>query len=772
MTVNGDAYVARLTELVARQRAELDQLQAGAARRAVIDLARGVLMERLGCAASDAARQLAKISEDSGVSLIQLASDIVGEPVTVSRLSEQSSEPVAQPILAPPSVAVAEAAMELAEDGTALATAMLAQTLASAGATAVAIWLIAPDGAVELAGQDGFGPTEASRWQRIPPGTNAPAARAASDGAEFWWAKGRPAGDETALIGYWDGGARAVVPVVTENGRCIGALEVSWPAPIREFDDPLRRQVDALAGLAAHALGARSSGTELAVDHREAWVLGLLDGLAESALFGSAIRDAAGAVSDFRIVHVSQGFRDPDGRQPDVLRGQSLLETYPWAAIPAGLFHRAVEVLRTGTPQHVTGEVIGTVSGTGEVVVASVRLVRLFDGVAINWRHEADSERLAALVQHAQRLGRFGGWEENLATGAVRWTEQMFALFGVPDGQPVSLSDLPSRAQHDDVPAVESFRTRLLQDKAPTAAIFRIVRADDASIRQVRAFAEPVTNQYGDLVAVRGAYQDVSAHYHTELALAATRNLLTDSEERADEEHRLALRLQQAITPRSSHLVETAGLDVAARYRPAGQGHLVSGDWYDTVLLPSGQIMLVVGDVAGHGIDAVTGMVALRNCMRGLAITGAGPAELIAWLNKVACHLTDETFGTAICGLYNPASGVLSWARAGHLPAVLVRDAAASLLPQPRGVLLGADTGAVYQEERTQLLAGDTLLLFTDGLIERRDQSIDDSVMAMLEVASRPVTDIDAYADHLVAHTFSDTDDDACLVVVTLRGSS
>ena len=188
-------------------------------------------MERLGCAASDAARQLAKISEDSGVSLIQLASDIVGEPVTVSRLSEQSSEPVAQPILAPPSVAVAEAAMELAEDGTALATAMLAQTLASAGATAVAIWLIAPDGAVELAGQDGFGPTEASRWQRIPPGTDAPAARAASDGAEFWWAKGRPAGDETALIGSWDGGARAVVPVVTENGRCIGALEVSWPRP-------------------------------------------------------------------------------------------------------------------------------------------------------------------------------------------------------------------------------------------------------------------------------------------------------------------------------------------------------------------------------------------------------------------------------------------------------------------------------------------------------------------------------------------------------------
>lgn len=770
MTVNGDAYVARLTELVARQRTELDQLQAEAAERAVIDLARGVLMERLGCAASDAARQLTKISEDSGISLIQLASDIVGEPLTDSRLSEQST-PAPQSAQAARAVAVAGAAMELAQDGTALATAMLAETLASAGAAGVAIWLIAPDGAVELAGQDGFGPTEASRWQRIPPGANALAAHAASDGAEFWWPNGRPPGDETALIGTWEEGARAVVPVLTENGRCIGALEACWPAPVREFDESLRHQVNALAGLAAHALGARSSGTELAVDHREAWVLGLIDGLAESALFASAIRDAAGAVSDFRLVHVSQSFRDPDGRPPEVLRGQSLLEAYPWAAIPAGLFHRAVEVLRSGTPQHVSGEVIGTVSGTGQVVVASVRIVRLFDGVAISWRHEADSERLAALVQHAQRLGRFGGWEENLATGAVNWTEQMFALFGVDPGEPVSLSELAEHAQHDDVPAVESFRSRLLEDKVPTAAIFRIVRADDGSIRQVRAFAEPVTSQYGDLVAVRGAYQDVSAHYHTELALAATRDLLTDTQERAEEEHRLALRLQQAITPRSSHLVEAAGLDVAARYRPAGQGHLVSGDWYDTVLLPSGQVMLVVGDVAGHGIDAVTGMVALRNCMRGLAITGAEPAELIAWLNEVACHLTDETFGTAICGLYDPAQRVLRWARAGHLPAVLVRDGAASLLPQPRGVLLGADPGAAYQEETIPLLAGDTLLLFTDGLIERRDEAIDDSLVAMLKVASRPVADIDSYADHLVAHTKSDTDDDACLVAVTLRDS-
>ncbi len=102
------------------------------------------------------------------------------------------------------------------------------------------------------------------------------------------------------------------------------------------------------------------------------------------------------------------------------------------------------------------------------------------------------------------------------------------------------------------------------------------------------------------------------------------------------------------------------------------------------MLLPSRQVLLVVGDIAGHGIDAVTGMVALRNCLRGLAITGAGPASLLGWLNEVACHLTDGIIGTAVCGLYDPAARTLRWARAGHLPPVLVRDGSATELPPAR----------------------------------------------------------------------------------------
>jgi serine phosphatase RsbU (regulator of sigma subunit) len=179
--------------------------------------------------------------------------------------------------------------------------------------------------------------------------------------------------------------------------------------------------------------------------------------------------------------------------------------------------------------------------------------------------------------------------------------------------------------------------------------------------------------------------------------------------------------------------------------------------------------------VAGHGIDAVTGMVAARNSLRGLAITGAGPAELIRMLNGVVCEFTSGVVGTVVCGLYNPGTHVLRWARAGHLPPVLVRDGSAAELPLPGGVLLGMDPDAGYEEATESLRPGDTLLLFTDGLIERRGESIVD-VLGEFVATLGPLSGADGreltaatQADQVLAKAVSDTDDDACLVAVRIR---
>ena len=430
-----------------------------------------------------------------------------------------------------------------------------------------------------------------------------------------------------------------------------------------------------------------------------------------------------------------------------------------------------MQVLATGQAQRLSGPVTTAPAGEVTGAMADVRIARFFDGVAITWRLAGEAERLTAALGHIQRLGRIGAWEENLLTGEVHWTEPAFALFGLParEGAAIPLADLHSYVIAADVPAVKRFRESLLGAGTSTGATFRIVRADDGSVRQMRVFAEPVLNPAGQADAVRGAFQDVSAEYQTQVALAATRDQLADTEHRADEEHLLAVRLQRAIMPPTAQPVEAAGIEVAVRYRPAGPGHLVGGDWYDTLLLPSKEVLLVVGDIAGHGIDAVTGMVAARNCLRGLAVTGAGPADLLAFLNSAVCHLIDGVVGTVVCGLYNPSKRTLRWARAGHLPPVVIHGGTATTLALPHGVLLGTDPDARYEEFTASLALGDTVLLFTDGMVERRDTPIDEALEAFARRAARPHPSASGLADHVLAHAASDTGDDVCLVAIRIR---
>jgi serine phosphatase RsbU (regulator of sigma subunit) len=774
VTASSGGEFARLSAVVTRQRQELDRMRSAAAARSVVDLARGMLMERLSCSPAQAQAQLSRLSADSGTSLVELAAQITGPlTATAGRPAElagaQAPGPPGRPGDAPAEAAritLAGAATETACDGDGLAAAVLEEALAPAGAVALALWRTEPDGGLELAGQAGFAARDVSRWRRIHPDMDTPAQQAAGQGVPTWWPAGRPAGGGPPVMGGWPRGARAVVPL-PGPGAALGALEVCWPGPRAGFAEADQRQLSALAEVCAQALGTRLASGDLAPDHRASWAFGLLDSLLGSAIFAKAIRDEAGQLTDFQISYLSRGFTDPAGRGRAELVGRPLLEVYPSTALTGGLYERARQVLASGEAQYTSGEVMSTPrSASPASPVLEVRIARLYDGVVITWRRADEIERLGSLLEQAQRLGRIGGWEENLLTGDVLWTEPTFALFGQPPTQPVPVAKLESHVPADDRPLVASFRRALLQEKREAAAAFRIIRADDESVRQMRAFAEPITDQAGTLVAVRGAYQDVSADYHTQVAFAATRDRLADTEERAAEEHRLALRLQQAITPRTADPVRIAGLEVAARYRPAGPGNLVSGDWYDTVPLPSQEVFLAVGDIAGHGIDAVTGMVTMRNCLRGLAITGAGPGVLLGWLNEVACHLTDGIIGTVVCGIYDPRCRTLRYARAGHLPPLLVRDGTARQLPLPDGVLAGADPGARYQEMTVSLQPADALVLFTDGLVERHDESIDDSLRSLLAIASRPVCSIGGYADHLLASARSDTSDDACLVAV------
>jgi serine phosphatase RsbU (regulator of sigma subunit) len=159
----------------------------------------------------------------------------------------------------------------------------------------------------------------------------------------------------------------------------------------------------------------------------------------------------------------------------------------------------------------------------------------------------------------------------------------------------------------------------------------------------------------------------------------------------------------------------------------------------------------------------------MRNALRGLAMTGAPPAQMLAWLNTSAAALPERVSGTVLCGLYDAATSTLVWARAGHLPPLLVRDGVASLLPLPAGPLLGAFSSPRYEESTLVLAPGDRLVLFTDGLVERPNQDIDECLDDLVATAAHTVEGIEQYADLLLAHVGANARDDTCLLALRAR---
>jgi serine phosphatase RsbU (regulator of sigma subunit)/PAS domain-containing protein len=769
--------LTRLAATVERLSLEMREAHAMADGRALIEMAKGILVERLGCGPAEAANQLATLADQSGVPQLELAADVVNQAAR-DRLTEAvddllgdlrdrgAHEGKAARRSAAVRLRTAESAALAANDTQAVAESLLEHALAPLGARAIAIWAAAVDSSLALRGSAGFTGEEAKRWRYVPPGITTPARRALTERSTVWIAdlaeSGLPSVGRHELAG-----ARVVVPAGS-GGRIVGVVEICWADTLPPPVPQIQRQVEALAELCAHTLESAQEVADTAnavIDE----LSDLVDGLLDPAFVLRPHLSQAGDLVDFRIHHVNPRFVDLAGRPPSSVVGRLLLEAYPLAAGEGDLFDKVEHVHTTGEPFRT--EQMALTALVDQVplhVTAGVSITRHGGSVLIVWRVQDETTRLANLLQHAQRLGRIGGFEEDVAGGRITWNSQLFALYGIdPAGGPVPLAALTEHCHPDDTAAITRFLRTVLHHRRPDSTAFRF-RRNDGIVRHIRVIAEPVLDDAGRLHWIRGAYQDVSAQHWTEVALSATRDQLAQTEQHAAEQSRLALQLQRAIMPVAQPSIEAFGLRIAVRYRPAEQEHLVGGDWYDAVVLPTKQILVCVGDITGHGIKGATGMVVLRNALRGLAATGAGPAQLLGWLNLVAHHLTDHIFATAVCALYDPDTRVMRWARAGHPPPVLVHEGRATALPLLRGVLLGAVSEAAYEEGELALGTDDTLLFYTDGLIERRDSDLDECLDWMLSTSSGHFESLEDHLDHLLHRSHADTDDDTCVVGVQL----
>jgi anti-sigma regulatory factor (Ser/Thr protein kinase) len=204
-----------------------------------------------------------------------------------------------------------------------------------------------------------------------------------------------------------------------------------------------------------------------------------------------------------------------------------------------------------------------------------------------------------------------------------------------------------------------------------------------------------------------------------------------------DREHRSAVALQRSLLP--DRLPELVGVEAAARYLPARDE--VGGDWYDVIDLPGGHVGLAIGDVAGHGLRAAALMGQLRTGLRAYALEGHSPGETLKRLDRLLQTISGRGMATAGYAIIDPATGAMRYASAGHPPPVVVRHGEqAHLLEARTAPPLGSLPFAAYHEAQETLQPGDTILLYTDGLVERRREPLTTGLERLRTLAAAPVS--------------------------------
>jgi phosphoserine phosphatase RsbU/P len=278
-----------------------------------------------------------------------------------------------------------------------------------------------------------------------------------------------------------------------------------------------------------------------------------------------------------------------------------------------------------------------------------------------------------------------------------------------------------------------------------------------------------VSDADGAVAGMRGTTQDVTEQRRATTAVLEARAALMRQTMELAEEHRLKESLQRAVLP--ARLPSVAGVELAARYLPADMPSLVGGDWYDAFRLPDGSLAVATGDVVGHDLEAAATMGQVRNALRAYAFSDDRPAEVLARLNQLITGLGDTGLATALFGRLDPGQRMFRWSCGGHPPPLLIGAAGVRLLACPAGMMLGAVPAdrARYVNAHAAVEPDDLLVLYTDGLIERRDRDLDEGFAALARAAG----DLHGQPAETVCATLMDRllpdqehEDDVCLLVL------
>ncbi len=238
-------------------------------------------------------------------------------------------------------------------------------------------------------------------------------------------------------------------------------------------------------------------------------------------------------------------------------------------------------------------------------------------------------------------------------------------------------------------------------------------------------------------------------------------------------EHQLAETLQRSLLPR---LPVLPGLDLAARYLAGGSGQMVGGDWFDVFPVRGDRVGIAVGDVIGHDLEAASAMAQIRATLRAYAVDGDPPVTVITRLDHLVDTFALTQLVTVMYGVLEPpavdGSRVLRWTNAGHLPPLL-RQPSGQVEPLVGGesVVVGAPIAAAHTQAECVVQPGSTLVLFTDGLVERPGGSLDDTLQQLSDSVAAAGGDADALCEHVLGElSVPLLRDDVALLAVRLTG--
>lgn len=237
---------------------------------------------------------------------------------------------------------------------------------------------------------------------------------------------------------------------------------------------------------------------------------------------------------------------------------------------------------------------------------------------------------------------------------------------------------------------------------------------------------------------------------------------------------------QQATTAELQRAVLAAapagltGVEVAHRYLPGNPEVEVGGDWIDTMALPGSRVGIVIGDVMGHGVHSAAAMGHLRIAVQTLAALDLPPDQLLRQLDNLAQRMGDDHLATCMYVVYDPIAGICLLANAGHLPPLIVRgDGHVEPVAVPSGAPIGVG-GVAFDTVTIPINDGDTLLMYTDGLVEARGDDIEERIGVLadsLRLAGPVTTDPEALCDALIATLDPDKhEDDVALLAARLSG--